>query len=116
MKRTAALVLAAGLLLVLTGCSSAPSEDEVAERFLIEYTDSDDMAEAMQELANQVAADALNGQCGQPAYEAGLQSGGDDDLFYAWRVTCQMYFESDLTAEQLEETKQMVLERAVNQS
>lgn len=114
MKRTAVLAVA-GLLLVLTGCSSAPSQDEVAERFLIEYTDSDAMAEVMQDLANQVADDALDGRCGQPAYESGLQSAVDDNLFYAWRVTCQMYFESDLTAEQLEETKQMVLERAADQ-
>lgn len=88
----------------------------MSERFLIEYTDSDEMADAMQELADQVAGDALEGRCGQTAYETGLQSAGDENLFYAWRVTCQMYFEDDLTEAQIEETKQMVLERALEQS
>lgn len=99
--------------MLLTGCSPSPSHDQVSDRFLIEYTDSDAMRVAMQELADTIADDALAGHCGQDAYEAGLRSGGDANLFYAWRVTCQMHFESDLTPQQLEETKQMVLERTV---
>lgn len=117
MKRMAVTLLAGlGLGLTLTGCSAPASHDEVAERFLIEYTDDDAMREAMNELADKIADDALAGQCGDGAYEAGLQSGGDEDLFYAWRMTCQMYFESDLTAEQVEETKQMLLDRAAEGS
>ncbi|MFJ4999907.1 hypothetical protein ACIP5T_17275 [Microbacterium sp. NPDC088619] len=110
MKRTAA-VLAAGLLLVLTGCSAAPSREEVAERYLLEYTDSEAIQDAMRESALSIADDALAGYCGDDDYEAGLLSGGDQSLFYAWRVTCSMYFEDDLSPQQVEETKQLVLDR-----
>lgn len=100
---------------MLTGCSATPTHEAVADRFLIEYTDDDAMRDAMQELADTIADDALSDHCGDEAYETGLQSGADENLFYAWRVTCQMYFEDDLTAAQLEETKRMVFERAANQ-
>lgn len=99
------------LLIPLAGCSPTPSQDAVADRFLTELTDSPSVREAMQELADDIALDAANGECGNEAYEAGL-TGGPDELFYAWRVTCHMYYEDDLTPEQIEETKQMVLERA----
>lgn len=110
MKRIAALVPAVALL-VLAGCSAAPSRDEVSERFLIEYTDSELLRDGMREVGDQVAGDALEGRCGDEAYESGLKSGGDDSLFYAWRSTCLMYFESDLTARQIAETKDMIVER-----
>lgn len=110
MKRTAALVPAVALLF-LAGCSAGPSRDEVSERFLIEYTDLEDFREAMSEVADQLAGDALAGRCGDEAFEAGLTSNGDDDLFYAWRSTCLMYFEDDLTAGQVAETKRMIAER-----
>ena len=114
MKRIGALA-AGALVLVLAGCAPAPSHDEVADRFLIEYTDNDTMRDAMAELADTIADDALAGNCGQDAYEAGLMSGGDENLFYAWRVTCQMYFEDDLTEAQIEQTKQMVIDRVSDQ-
>jgi hypothetical protein len=90
-----------------------PSREEVAERFLIELTDSDEMAEAMQELADQIAGDALAGRCGETGYETGLQSTGDETLFYAWRSTCLMYFEGDLSSAQVAETKQMIADRVL---
>lgn len=113
MKRTAAIA-AASLLLVLTGCTVTPDRVEVADRFLVELTDSDDMRDAMAELADGIAGDMLDGNCGSSAYEAGLSSEGTDPaLFYAWRSTCLMYFEDDLTEQQVEETKAMQVERAI---
>lgn len=112
MKRIAASACAL-LILMLAGCSTGPSLDEVTERFLIEYTDDDGLREAMQEAAEQIAESALNGQCGDEGYEAGLRTGADEDLFYAWRTTCLMYFEGDLSQAQVSETKQMVAERVV---
>lgn len=110
MKRTAALVPAVALLL-LAGCSAGPSRDEVSERFLIEYTDSDELRQAMQEVADEIAQDAIDGRCGDGPYEAGLQTAADDNLFYAWRSTCLMYFEDDLSAAQIAETQKMTAER-----
>lgn len=110
MKRTVALIPAVALLL-LAGCSAAPTRDEVSERFLIEYTDSDELHDAMQDVADDIAQDAIDGRCGDDGYEAGLQTAVDENLFYAWRSTCLMYFEDDLTAGQVAETKRMIAER-----
>lgn len=112
MKRTAALVPAVALLL-LAGCAAGPSRDEVSERFLIEYTDSAELHDAMQDVADDIAQDAIDGRCGDDGYEAGLQTAVDENLFYAWRSTCLMYFEDDLTAGQIAETQRMVAERAL---
>ena len=104
------------LALLLTGCSAPPSIDEVAERFLIELTDSQTLRDGLQEFGEQVADDALDGQCGSAAYETGLAKNGDDNLVYAWRVTCLTYFEGDLTASQVAETKRMLLDRIADES
>lgn len=111
MKRAAILALPLAAML-LAGCSPQPSRDDVAERFLIELSDSETIRAGMTDLADGIAGDALDGRCGDTEYEAGLQSNGDADLFYAWRSTCLMYFEGDLTAAQVDETKQMIADRA----
>lgn len=114
MKRTGAL-LSVALILALAGCSAVPSREEVAERYVIEYSDSESVQDAMRDPALEIADDALAGYCGDEQYESGLRSGGDETLFYAWRVTCSMYFEDDLSPQQREETKQMVFDRAAAQ-
>jgi hypothetical protein len=113
MKRIAGALIALPAL-VLTGCSGAPPQDEVADRFLIEYTHDADSRESFRELATAVAIDSIGGQCGSEAYESTFTR-GDENLFYAWRVTCLMYFEDDLTPRQVEETKQMIADRAMEE-
>lgn len=112
MKRSVA-VLSTAVLLLLAGCSATPSRDEVTERFLIEYTDDEGLRDAMREAAEAIADSALDGRCGDDAYEAGLRSGADEQLAYAWRTTCLMYFEGDLSDAQIAETKRMIADRVV---
>ncbi|WP_292763734.1 hypothetical protein [Microbacterium sp. UBA3486] len=111
MKRIAIVVPASLALLLLAGCSAAPSRDEVSERFLIEFTDDDAFRDAMQESADQLAGSALDGYCGDEGFEAGLRTTADEQIFYAWRTTCLMYFEDDLSQSQVNETKQMIMDR-----
>ncbi|KTR77425.1 hypothetical protein NS234_07410 [Microbacterium oxydans] len=101
-----------GSAIGLIGCSAPPTREDVAERFLIELTDSEDLRAGLQELSLGIADDMLAGNCGEVAYETGL--GEDADLVYAWKVTCLMMFEGDLTEAQINEAKMLVAERAVD--
>lgn len=112
MKRVAGLASIAALLL-LSGCSAAPTRDDIADRFLTELTDSQSIRDGMHDVGLSMADDALDGSCGSEAYEDGLEQNGDASLVYAWRVTCLMYFEGDLTAQQIATTKSMIVEHGV---
>lgn len=109
-RRTGALLLLP--MLLLSGCAAAaPSREEVAGRFLIEYTDSETVRAGLNDVALDIADDMIDGNCGEVAYETGL--GSDTDLVYAWKVTCLMMFEGDLTEAQINDAKMLVAERAV---
>ncbi|MFD8769564.1 hypothetical protein [Microbacterium oxydans] len=105
---TGALLI--GTALGLAGCSAPPAREDVAERFLIELTDSEHLRAGLRELSLGIADDMLEGNCGEVAYETGL--GPDADLVYAWKVTCLSMFEDDLTEAQIDEAKLLVAERA----
>ena len=109
-------VLVSGL--ALSGCTPSvevPSVDVVAERLRIEYPEDATLpASYMDGLFHSLAEDALNGRCGSAAYESILfQDSSMDDLFYAWRVTCSMYFAHDLSPQQLEDAKNMVFGKVI---
>lgn len=111
--RTSALAVIVAGVIALSGCAAPPTRDDIAERFLLELTDSETIRAAMGELALSIADDALAGRCGSIGYEAGLEESGDPNLVYAWRVTCLTYFESALSEDQRTETREMIGQRAL---
>jgi len=98
---TLAVVVAAAA--VLTGCSPAPSHDDVAERFVIELVGvAGGIEDDWTGLADDLATDALSGRCGSDAYRVGLEH---DNLVYAWDVVCSMYFKGDMSDAQIDRAK-----------
>ncbi|WP_309105012.1 hypothetical protein [Microbacterium sp.] len=116
MRNVPVVMLLAASVVLLAGCATGPDRDEVVERFALELESGfGDYADgAFDEVAEGFADAALDGLCGSVSYEAGLTSdNADPQLLYAWRVGCLHYFEDDLSAAQVEETKQMILDHAL---
>src|SRR5687768_4224469 len=100
MNRMHVLTSLAASVVLLTGCDSHPSHDEVAERFNIEL-DAETGCKTPAALANGMAEDALGGECSSEAYRSQLQP----ELAYAWDVGCLMYFENQMTQDQIDRAK-----------
>lgn len=100
------------LTLALTGCSSTPTAAEVAERFAIELAaaiggEPDEWADVADDLAD----DALNGNCGKDVFWTGL--GEEEYLLRSWAATCLLYFEGDMSDGQVERAKETVVDGAL---
>lgn len=118
MKRrmTATLVIVMTAV-VLAGCASGPSVDEVSERFVIEYAGAADLtkdsARVMIPDLDAIAQAAIDGRCGDEEYRDSLVDANDRELVYAWDSTCLMYFEEDMSATQIARAKQSIVDEAV---
>lgn len=104
MNRTLIVTVFAASVVILAGCDSQPSRDEVATHFKTELTAKTGL-EKPEELANRMAEDALSGECSSKAYRSQLQP----DLAYVWDVSCLMYFEDQMTHEQIDRAKAEIL-------
>lgn len=110
------LAIAAALTLALTGCTTAPPRDEVVERLLIELeTESLSRDHPYNlELAEVMADDALDGECGAGEYWEGLMMAPPSQKQYAWAATCSMYFESEMGEEQVQQAKDLLLASVID--
>nr|WP_278101887.1 hypothetical protein [Microbacterium proteolyticum] len=94
---------------LLAGCSAAPSHEEVTERFSIELAAGPGEPSDWAELAAGLAEDAFAGRCGTETYRSQLK---EPSLTYAWDATCSMYFEGDMSSEQLSRARENVARTA----
>lgn len=113
---TSSIAAAVAAVLLLAGCSSVPPRAEVVERFAIELEGTSDGLmprddPGVLELAGGLADDALAGRCDSAAYRSQLE--GSPDLVYVWLTVCSTLFEDDMTAAQLEEARELLLERTL---
>lgn len=107
-KQTLSVLAALAGFALLSGCSTAPDRNEVAERFAIELEGVTGLPRSyFEELHFQVADDLLDGMCSSDPYMFALQ---DPNLQYAVMVTCLMDFEDDMKPYQVERAKTAILE------
>lgn len=109
MKRTLVAVAAVSLL-VLTGCSAGPSRDDVEERFEIELQGQFGETADVTEMTDLLTGYALDGDCSSDELRDGFGPGG---MLVAWEATCLMYFEGDMSDDQIASAKQTVADAAL---
>ncbi|WP_353828209.1 hypothetical protein [Agromyces sp. SYSU T0242] len=116
LTRAAAVPLAIAAAVALSGCSAPPPRDDLVERFLIELeTESLGKDHPYNlELAEVMADDALEGECGADEYWKGLMMAPPSRKQYAWAATCSSYFGSDMTDEQIQQSKELILQAAMD--
>lgn len=123
MKRLIPAVIAASAI-VLTGCSAGPSQDEIVERFAIEFaaTVGGDPADPIiQEFAGELAEGASE-DCVSDTYwrVMRLQEEGPEDEFFGmsvkevllrtWAVSCLVLFEKDLSESLRTDYKEILIQ------
>ncbi len=121
MRRATAIPLTALAAIILAGCSTGPSQDEIVERFAIELAsvmpgepEKDDPE--VQRIAASFAEDAPE-HCNDAAYWDGFNSGGtgtdaDDITKYVWAASCSVLYDID---EDLDaQYRQVVAERTID--
>ena len=102
MMRLLPIVAAVFLLAGCAVAAPAPDRQVVVDRFLTELGDATDGLvqaddpEAIK-LAEQIAEDALDGNCGSRGYWTGLGLGEQSSLVRAWAATCVVHFDADMT-------------------
>ena len=111
MKRTFIATAFAASVVVLTGCGSQPSHDDVAKRLGIELYAETGLA-TPEELASGMADDALSGECSSEAYRSQLEP----ELAHMWDVVCLMYFEDQMRHEQIDRAKAEILNNILQDS
>lgn len=99
----------------LAGCSSV-SEEQFAERYLIEFQSatgfSDEQTSLFTDFAEGMAEDA-DEYCGDELY-ASLMFNIDYPVGYAWEVSCSMYYDDRFTDEHRRRVIDMVLAEATD--
>lgn len=110
MRSAPSVAVVLGTALLLAGCSSAPSRDDVAERYAIEMSGSigGEVSDWI-DVGDSMADSALKGMCGNDAFRS-TAFVGQPSALYAWDATCLMYFERDMTASQVDRAKASVVD------
>lgn len=105
----AAATTVMSVVLVLSGCSSAPSHDDLMKQFKIELSDGSADSSSWDELSSLLADHALEGECTNDLYHEQLRDISLETL-YAWDTVCLLNFESSMSESQVNRAKDSILE------